>query len=151
MIQLARPQDMNEVIRLSRQIHELHVHWRPDIYEPTEERFSRELYDQLIQSRELYVAVVEDRVVGYVLMKFRKAGQPGIVPRNILSISEFCVDERFQCFGIGTQMLNEVKILAKAFGCTDLELNVYPQNDVAISFYQKNGLTIQNIKMQTKL
>ena len=66
-------------------------------------------------------------------------------------IDEFCVEESLRRHGIGTQMLSEIKVLAKAFGCTDLQLSVYPQNDDAVGFYQKNGLMIQDIKMQMKL
>jgi len=47
-------------------------------------------------------------------------------------------------------MMEEVRILAKAFGCTDMQLGVYPQNDAAVSFYQKCGFMIQNINMQRK-
>ena len=47
--------------------------------------------------------------------------------------------------------LEEVHALARAFGCTDLQLNVYPQNDAAVSFYQKCGFMIQNINMQRKI
>jgi ribosomal protein S18 acetylase RimI-like enzyme len=151
MIQLARPQDRAEVSRLSLQIHDMHVAWRPDIYMAVQERFPQEYFDRVVQARELYVAVLNGQVVGYVLVGFRKADWPGIVPRKIMCIDEFCVDEAMRRQGIGTQMLTEIKVLAKAFGCTDLQLSVYPQNDEAVGFYQKNGLMIQDIKMQMKL
>ena len=151
MIQLARPQDRGAVSRLARQIHELHVSWRPDIYEMSDELFPQERYEEAVRNRELYVAIVEDQVVGYVLVKIRKAEWNGIVPRKIMLIDEFCVEESMRRHGIGTQMLHEIKVLAKAFGCTDLQLSVYPQNDDAVGFYQKNGLLIQDFKMQMKL
>ena len=47
--------------------------------------------------------------------------------------------------------LEEVHALARAFGCTDLQLTVYPQNDAAIAFYQKCGFTIKSIDMQRKV
>ena len=53
--------------------------------------------------------------------------------------------------GIGTQMMEEIRVLAKAFGCTDLQLGVYPQNDAAVSFYQKCGFAIKSIDMQRKV
>ena len=48
-------------------------------------------------------------------------------------------------------MMQELRILAKAFDCTDLQLTVYPQNDAAIAFYQKCGFTIKSIDMQRKV
>ena len=151
MIELARPQDRAAVSRLARQIHGMHVAWRPDIYEMVEERFPQEYFDRAVQRRELYVAVLEQQVVGYVLLSFRNAAWPGVVSRRIMCIDEFCVEESLRRHGIGTQMLSEIKVLAKAFGCTDLQLSVYPQNDDAVGFYQKNGFMIQDIKMQMKL
>ena len=51
----------------------------------------------------------------------------------------------------GTAMMEDIHALAKAFGCTDLQLRVYPQNDEAVGFYQKCGFQIQNIGMQKKV
>jgi ribosomal protein S18 acetylase RimI-like enzyme len=48
-------------------------------------------------------------------------------------------------------MMEEVRALAKAFGYTDLQLGVYPQNDAAVAFYQKCGFTIRSIDMQRKV
>ena len=48
-------------------------------------------------------------------------------------------------------MMEELRALARAFGCTDMQLSVYPQNDEAVSFYQKCGFTIRNINMQRKV
>lgn len=151
MLQLARPADQGAVEILARQIHAMHVAWRPDIYEMVQEMFPQGRFDAAVQNRELYVAVLDDQVVGYVLVKIRVADWNGVVRRKVMLIDEFCVDETLRRHGIGTRMLDEVKILAKAFGCTDLQLSVYPQNDDAVGFYQKNGLMIQDIKMQMKL
>ena len=68
-----------------------------------------------------------------------------------MNINDFCVDEPFRNKGIGTQMMAELRVLAKAFGCTDLQLTVYPQNDEAVAFYQKCGYMIKSIDMQRKV
>ena len=151
MIELARPGDRAAVSRLARQIHAMHVAWRPDVYEMVEELYPQERFDAAVKTRELYVAVLDGQVVGYALVKVRSVDWNGVVPRKIMLIDELCVEESLRRHGIGKQMLTEIKILAKAFGCTDLQLSVYPQNDDAVGFYQKNGLMIQDIKMQMKL
>ena len=66
-------------------------------------------------------------------------------------IDEICVDEHCRGNGIGKQMMLEVRALAKAFGCTDMQLGVYPQNYDAVAFYQKCGFTIRSIDMQRKV
>ena len=46
---------------------------------------------------------------------------------------------------------DSIRALARAFGCRDLQLGVYPQNDAAVAFYQKCGFTIRSIDMQRKV
>ena len=48
-------------------------------------------------------------------------------------------------------MMEDVRALARAFGCRDLQLGVYPQNDSAVAFYQKCGFTIRSIDMMMKV
>ena len=151
MIELASIKDRNEVNRLARQIHQLHMDWRPDIYQMPEELFEEKQFQELIAKRELYVAKLGGSVVGYAMIAMRVHELPELVKRKVFYINQFCVDEEFRNHGIGTQMMEEVRVLARAFGCTDLQLNVYPQNDAAVSFYQKCGFMIQNINMQRKV
>ena len=151
MIELASIKDRNEVNRLARQIHLLHMDWRPDIYRMPDELFPEKRFAELVDRRELYVAKLNGIVAGYALTRIRVVDTPDHMPRKVFLIEQFCVDEEFRNHGIGTQIMTELRVLAKAFGCTDLQLNVYPQNDAAVSFYQKCGFMIQNINMQRKV
>ena len=150
MIELATKQDREAVERLAKQVHALHVQWRPDLYTMPGELYPQELFSEMIQKRELYVAKIDGIVAGYCRLVMKQASGIGIVPRKVMLIDQFCVDEPLQNHGIGTQMAAEIRVLAKAFGCTDLQLGVYPQNDAAVSFWQKCGFMIQSITMQRK-
>lgn len=151
MLELATLSDREAVNEIAKQVHAQHVAWRPDIYEMPEEMYSEERLLEAIQSRSLYVAKLADAVVGYVQLKTRTMDWPGVVKRKIMLIDEFAVHETCQGQGIGTAMMQDVRALAKAFRCTDLELSVYPQNDDAVGFYQKCGFTIKTIGMQRKV
>ena len=151
MLELARPGDRDAVNALAREVHALHVSWRPDIYVMAEEMYSLERYNQAVKDRQLYVARIGEAVAGYVLLKMREYNWPGMVYRKVMVVDEFCVDELCRGQGIGTQMMMESRALAKAFGCTDMQLGVYPQNDAAVSFYQKCGFTIRSIEMQRSI
>ena len=74
MLQLATAADREAVNELARQIHSLHVSWRPDIYAPMEEPFSEERFRACIANRELYVANVGGQIAGYVLLLVNKVG-----------------------------------------------------------------------------
>lgn len=151
MLELATTADRPAVNALAREVHAMHVAWRPDIYEMVEELYSEERFNQAVQSRQLYVAKLNGIVAGYVLVKFRDYDWPGVVRRKVMVLDEICVEQAFRGHGIGTRMMEEVHALARAFGCTDMQLGVYPQNDDAVGFYQKCGFTIRSIDMQRKV
>ena len=151
MLELARLSDRDAVNEMAQQVHAMHVAWRPDIYEMPEELYSEERFNRLIAERQLYVAKDRETVLGYVLIKMRSYDWPGVVRRKVMLVDELAVREEIRGRGIGTAMMDDVKVLARAFGCTDLQLGVYPQNDAAVTFYQKNGLMIRSIDMQMKL
>ena len=151
MLQLARPEDRAAIEGLAQQVHALHVQWRPDIYAPAEELWNRERFDTAVAERRLFAAKVEDKVVGYVSFKIRIYDMVGHTGRKVLLIDEICVDEPLRNQGIGTEMMVEVRVIGNAFGCTDMQLGVYPQNNEALAFYQKCGFRIRSIDMQAKI
>ena len=151
MLELARLEDRDAVNKLALQAHAMHVSWRPDIFEIVEEQYSVERIQSAIITRSLYVAKIDGAVVGYVSIGIRTVDYPGAVKRKIMMIDEFAVHELCRGRGIGTSMMMDIRALAKAFRCTDLQLNVLPHNDDAVGFYQKCGLMIQKISMQCKL
>ena len=151
MLELARITDREAVNALAVQVHAMHVAWRPDIYEMVEELYPEARFLEAVNQRQLYVAKIDGVVAGYVLLKIREYNWSGMIYRKVMLVDELCVDEICRGQGIGTEMMMEVRALAKAFGCTDLQLGVYPQNDDAVGFYQKCGFTIRSIEMQSKV
>ena len=151
MLQLATPADRETVNELAMQVHAMHVAWRPDIYEMVSEMYTEERFQEAVKQRQLYVAKMDGIPVGYALLKIRNYDWPGVVRRKVMGIDELCVDSMCRGQGVGTRMVEDVRALGKAFGCTDLQLGVYPQNDDAVGFYQKCGLMIQSITMQCKI
>ena len=151
MLQLARPEDRSAIEGLAQQVHALHVYWRPDIYAPADELWPQDRFDIAVAERQLFAAKVEEKVVGYVLLKVRNYDMVGHTRRKVLLVDEICVEDALRNQGFGTEMMVEVRAIASAFGCTDLQLGVYPQNNEALAFYQKCGFRIRSIDMQMKI
>ena len=151
MLELAVESDRETVNLLARQVHAMHVAWRPDIYEMPEALYPEERFREAVRERSLYVARLGGVIVGYVSLKTRTYDWPGLVKRKVMCIDEIAVEESLRNQGIGTEMMADIHALARAFGCTDLQLGVYPQNDAAVAFYQKCGFTIRSIEMQKKV
>ncbi len=151
MLQLARPEDQEAVNRLAAQVHSMYTTWRPDLYEMPRVLYDDEVFARVRQNRQLYVATMDGTVVGYTLLSKRPISGPGLVKRTVMSVESFCVEESCRNQGVGTRMMEDIRALARAFGCTDLQLSVYPQNDEAVGFYQKCGFAIRCIEMQRKV
>lgn len=151
MLQLARPEDRETVNLLALQAHAMHMAWRPDLFEPVEELYDETRFLNAVRQRQLYVAKIDNTVVGYILLKTCLYDWPGVVNRRVMVVEELCVHESCRNQGIGKQMMEDARALAKAFRCTDMQLGVYPQNDDAVGFYQKCGFTIRSIEMQRKV
>ena len=151
MLQLARPEDREAVNAIAKQVHDMHVAWRPDIYESVEEPYTEERFAEVIQNRQIYVAKLAGTVAGFAALQKCTYDWPGVVKRTVMIVDEFGVHEFCRGHGIGKAMMEDIHALAKAYGCTDLQLRVYPQNDNAVGFYQHCGFQIQNIGMQKKV
>ena len=148
MLQLARREDHSAIEALAQQLHEQRVSWRPDLYKRIEQFYTLESFDSVIKERQLYIAKLGSDVIGYVRIAFRSANEPGVMNTKIVILDEIVVRADYRNMGIGTQIMDDVKALGKAFGCSSIQLGVYPQNDEAVAFFQKNGLTIRSIEMQ---
>ena len=151
MLELAAPADWEAVNEIAAQVHAMHVSWRPDIYEMPEVQYTKERFLEAVSQRQLYVAKLNGVVAGYTMLKTCTYDWPGVVRRRAMLIDEFGIHETCRGHGIGRAMMEDIHALGKAFGCTDLQLRVYPQNDDAIGFYQRCGFEIQNIGMQKKI
>lgn len=151
MLQLAVDADREAVNAIARQVHALHVAWRPDIFEMTEQMYTVERFRSAVADRQLYVAKLDGETVGYALLVVRSADRPGLVKRKVMLLEEICVDAQYRRQGIGRQMVEDVKALARAFGCTDIQLGVYPQNTAALALYESAGMRIRSVDLQMKV
>ena len=65
MLELARDDDRPAVNAMARQVHAMHVAWRPDLYEMIPEFYPEERFFQAVEEKQLYVAKINGIVVGY--------------------------------------------------------------------------------------
>ena len=151
MLELARESDWERVRLLSVQLHDLHVTWRPDIYFHCDEPYPKVRFLEDIRNRMVYVAKIENAVVGYVILSVKGKEGPGCISQRALLLESICVDESVRGHGIGSEIVTDVRALAKVFGCTSLILGVHPENEAALAFYQKCGFSLRTLNLQMKL
>ena len=148
MLRLAQPEDWEEVNRISRQVHSLHVSWRPDIFRHTDNTYPEEYFQDDIQEELVYVAIMNSVIVGYVRFFTWETNSDGSVPSKVLDIDDITVDEIHRGQGVGKEIMEDVKSLARELGCNDIQLSVYPQNETAVRFYESCGFKVRNIRYQ---
>ncbi len=151
MLELATLSDGDSLNRLAGQLCHQYSVWRPDLYEQPQVLYSQERIARERKARQLYMAKIGGNAIGYVRLRMEPVEGVGILPKKRMFIDEFCVEEAFRGQGFGTKMMQEVRSLARAFRCDDLQLKVYPQNDEAVAFWQKCGFAIRRIEMQQQV
>ena len=150
-IEIPRMDNLNEVNKLAKQVHELHVNWSPDVFLSVEEVIQKDYFENLIQNKEIYIAKLKDEIIGYVMFSIRKIEIPIMKYRKELNIEAVCVDENYRGNGIGTLLLAHIKEVGKARGCTNMHLTVNQENKCAIKLYEKFGFKVKDIAYMMKI
>ena len=136
--------DLERVNALRRQVNDLHVAGKPDIFKPG---FSDELQDYLYvvfddPDKDVVVAVEDDTVLGFaILHAVRRPETPYMKERNYLDVDEFCVAAFARRHGVGRALVDFIRRLAKDRGFPQVELNMWEFNQDALAFYEAVGFT----------
>jgi len=145
--------DYESVNKLAVQVHELHVEWRPDLFNRVEQVITEEEFKEMIDNKEIYVAVLDKQIVGYINfnIKEKKNQNPKFRYRKQLNIDAMCIDKKYRGKGIGTALLNFAKQIGLDNDCTDIYLTVNEENINAIKTYEKFGMRVKNVAYSMQL
>ena len=80
-------------------------------------------------------------VIGYCKIN-RKDAQTEFKDDTSMEIERIYLDEEHQGLGLGTEMLNKIKMMALDEGVKYLWLGVWEKNPGAIRFYERNGFDV---------
>lgn len=147
--------DFRAVNKLARQVTEFHAQWDHSLevvdYPYPMDYFLECIREDSIHESTIYVAKQDDDVVGYMRFYLWKTNSTVNQNRMMLSIDDIGVEESLRGRGIGTQMMEKLRDLARGEGCSALNLYVDAPNSAAIAFYEKCGFHIRNHGMTMKL
>lgn len=146
-ILIPKIKDYENINKLAIQVHELHVGWRPDLFNSVDKVITEEELKEMIDNKEIYTAVIDNQIVGYIIINIteKKNPNPKFRYRKQLNIDAMCVDEKYRGKGIGTSLLNYAKQIAIENNCTDMYLTVNQENVSAIKTYENFGMKVKNI------
>ena len=141
-VRFARDEDLERVNELRKQVNDLHVEGKPEVFKPG---FSDELRDYLYAIRknpeqQIVVAEQEGKVRGFAILNhINKPENPFMFERDFLDIDELCVDKNSRRQGIAGEMIRFIRSWAKEQGYKRIELNMWSFNRGALAFYEAAG------------
>lgn len=143
--------DYPEIDRLMKELHELHVKGRPDLYTELEHPYSREEFEKIVSDPEIIAILAEEKsvVIGLCIGTLRK--KSGMVEMRILYIEDLIVDRNFRGKGIASQLYREMEERGRNAGAKRLDLMVWEFNSDARRFYEKQGMMPQRYIYEKKL
>ena len=150
IIEIPKIEDFEEINKIARQVHEIHVGWRPDIFISVENPVEKERLQELINNEEIYV-IKEEKIIGYAIINIKDKNSHGTRFRKYLCIEVLAIDESTRGKGYGTKLIEFLKDLGRKELCTDIYLSVNEENEKAIKLYEKLGMRVKNISYSGKL
>ena len=143
-IRLANENDLDSINKLRKQVNDLHVSGKSDVFKPG---FSDELRNFIYviwndPEQDIVVSEQDNEICGFaVLHHITKPENSFMYERDFLDIDELCVDENYRRHGIATAMIAFIREYAKEKGLRRIELNMWEFNQDALSFYEAAGFT----------
>ena len=71
-IELPKLDEFRKVNKLAKQVHELHVNWRPDLFLSVDEVISKENFEEMIKAEEIFIAKIQDEIAGYITFNIKE-------------------------------------------------------------------------------
>ncbi len=142
MVRFAEERDLPRVNELRRQVSELHVNGRPDIFKPG---FCRELQDRVYEmyrggDSDVIVAERDGVIRGMACVEYlTKQESPYNQERKIYYVTEIGVDAAFRRRGVGRELMEFMRVDATAKGFARIELDMWTFNEGALQFYEAVG------------
>lgn len=154
IVRLAEENELDRINRLRRQVNDLHVSGKPEVFKPG---FGQELQDHIRviwndPEQEIVVAESDGEIAGYaVLHHVRRPENPFMYARDTLEIDEFGVDLGYRRQGIASAMIGFIRERAAEKGFQRIELNMWEFNRDALAFYESAGFSTYRRYMEIKI
>lgn len=142
MARIATANDLEQINKIRQQVNELHVAGRPDVFRAG---FCDELRDHAAEfigkdDRAIIVAERGGMICGFASVnEINRPLSPYNNARSFFHVEEFGVDEAYRRQGVGTELFDAIRQMAKDRGYKSIELDMWEFNDDALKFYESLG------------
>ena len=147
-IRNARLDEYKAAETIMKQVQEMHIEWRPDIYKYGGTVMPLEIYEQAVKDGTFFVAEYEGNVAGVLFIQYRHIENPCQVTRNIIFVDSMAVEEKYRGKGIGHAFFDFLKDLRDQGEYDVIELVVNSKNKAAYKMYSDYGFTDKSVNME---
>lgn len=125
----------------------------PDVFQDADPAMPQAHFEELLRDRDADVIVAEDggEIVGYAIMRLRRAELPIQVPRTAALVENFGVLAAYRRRGVGCMIFERCAEWARQRGAQSLELDCWEANGEGLRFYQALGMRTQRRRLATEL
>lgn len=110
------------------------------------EKDGKEYFEDMIKNEIVFVAQIEDKIVGYLAGSICES--ISYITESFAELDNMCIDDEYRRFGIGTLLMNEFKKYCKEKNMQNIKVTASAKNSRAIQFYMKNGFEDYNITLK---
>lgn len=145
MVRTATSEDLERINHLRKQVNDLHVTNRPDIFKPG---FCQELQDYAMEmiaasDKDILVCERDGIICGIICAEYiHRAESPYTRAHSFYHIEEMVVDEAYRRQGVATELMDFAKNEAKRLGLPRVVLDAWAFNDDALAFYESVGMHV---------
>lgn len=147
-IRNSRLDEYERVETIMKQVQQMHIDWRPDIYKYSETVLPLEIYEQAVKEETFFVAEYEGDVAGVMFIQYRHIENPVQVTRNVIFVDSMAVEEKHRGKGIGHAFFDFLRNLRDQRGYDGIELQVNARNKAAYKTYSDYGFIDKSINME---
>ena len=113
------------------------------------EKDGKEYFEDMIKNEIVFVAEVEEKIVGYLAGSICEP--ISYITESFAELDNMCIDDEYRRFGIGTLLINEFKKYSKEKNIQNIKVTASAKNSRAIQFYMKNGFEDYNLTLKYKI
>lgn len=152
-IRVAAAGDEAILASLSAVVHEIHVGQRPDIFKPTDLRDLKHWFLDTVKagSAKIWIAELGDLPVGYaVVIPQRRSASVFCHERRWHEVDQVGVHPQYRRQGVARSLIRHIVESARADGVSDVELNTWSFNDVALNSFERLGFVSRNVRLERR-
>ncbi|MBR1929900.1 MAG: GNAT family N-acetyltransferase [Lachnospiraceae bacterium] len=138
-VRYALREELEAVNRIRRQVNDVHVNGRPDIFRADAWEHIRDIVYKRFEDEDsgVIAAFWGEELVGYAQVQYiHRSASPYNRERRLYHIEEFGVDEKHRRMGVATALIQFARQDAREKGFPKLELDMWQFNEGALAFYE---------------